>query len=358
MLLYVFLSVFAFAILLQVIYCKNGFVSLGKIKISFSILCSCVLLLILFILTAFRNKNIGNDTNYYLIFYNYTVSNISTPANFEIGYRIYCYFLGNYLLFNGHYFLILTAVICYIPLFVVFFKKSQSPEISIVLFFCMLFSAYTNTLRQCIAMSLILIGYCFLKDKKTLLFILFVLLASCFHLSALLCILLLFSRFFPKRAAVVILVGIIFAGLSAFNSQISGFLSKILPSYSQYFSSEYAGTGWLGLTYYILRNSIFYVIAFIGTKGITDKSKKNLVLTSFALLLLLNCLGFSVNLFSRASEYFLLICIVELPRLLIHNKYKRTLTLAICIVSLLYFIFVLYYKPEWNHLIPYQFWGS
>lgn len=357
MLLYIVLGIFAFVILFQVIYCKNGSASLGKIKINFSVLGSCALLFILFILTAFRNKNIGNDTNYYLIFYNYTVSNISTPANFEIGYRIYCYFLGNYLSVDEHCFLIITATVCYLPLFIVFFKKSQSPELSIVLFFCMLFSAYTNTLRQCIAMSLVLIGYIYLKEKKTLLFLLFVLLASCFHLSALLCILLLLSKFFPKRIVVVVLIGLLFAGLSAFDSQISGFLSKILPSYSQYFSSEYAGTGWLGLTYYILRNSIFYIIAFAGTKSITDKSKRNLILTSFASLLLLNCLGFSVNLFSRASEYFLLICIVELPGLLSHLKYKKALTLAICIISLMYFIFVLYFKPEWNHLVPYQFWG-
>ena len=214
---------------------------------------------------------------------------------------------------------------------------------------------YTNILRQAIAMVICLYGYQALRNKKYIWFVLFVLFASTFHTSALVVFVLFFNRLLPKNIYVIFLVAIFLIFLSATNI-ISNLLRRVLTEYDSYFDGQYANSGWLAVTYSLLRASVFVIIVFSSYRG--ELGSNRLILTNFAMLLFMSCLGYSVNLFTRASEYFLMISIVELPNAVMRFSVKRRklLTFITGFVMLTYFFVTIIFRPEWNHLYPYEFW--
>jgi hypothetical protein len=130
-----------------------------------------------------------------------------------------------------------------------------------------------------------------------------------------------------------------------------------LPIYSEYLDSDYAGSGWLGVFYYLLRNSVFFLLVYFAYRK-DNQREKQLIVAVFSLILMMTGLGFSVNLFIRASEYLLMIVVIELPNAFEDGKLKQKAILEslVCFVMLGYFLFALYIRPEWNYLYPYEFW--
>ncbi len=84
-----------------------------------------------------------------------------------------------------------------------------------------------------------------------------------------------------------------------------------------------------------------------------------LVTTNFVGFLLLNCLAYSVNLFTRASTYFMLIGIMELPNALmaLPKEGRKFLTYVIGLVMVAMVFVSMVFSPGWNHLYPYEFWN-
>lgn len=340
--------------------CKNNnmssdFSSKRTLSLS-SNLFFCGVLLLLWILTAFRSANIGNDTKTYLGFFNAIKKyGVRKENGLEYGYQIYCLIIGT-IAASENAILIVTATLCYLGVGVYVLKFSDDIIFSLVLLFCICFSIFTNILRQSIAMVICLYAYQALKNKRLLLFALLVLFASTFHTSALIFLVLFFNEIFPKNARTACMIALILAALSMTNV-ISGALQTVLPSYKGYFDGKYSNSGWLAVTYEFVRTIVFCLIIFHAYPG---KKKQDMpVLANFSMLLFMVGLGYSVNLFTRASEYFLLTSIVELPNALMKFSRKKRLflVLSIGIVMMAYFIVVLIFRPEWNYMYPYEFWG-
>ena len=324
-------------------------------KISYDKILFCIIIVFLWFLTAFRSRNIGNDTQTYLnYFLKINQVGINKKYPIEIGYQYYCLILGR-ITQNENAILIVTATICYLGVGVYTFKYSNNLTFSIVLLFCVCFSIFTNILRQSIAMVICLYAFQALKNKRYIWFILLVFFASTFHISALVVLSFLFSKFLPKNIYVIFFVAIILTFLSVTNI-LSNLLRRVLTEYDSYFDSKYANSGWLAVTYSLLRASAFVFIVFSSYKCKLDDN--SLILTNFVMLLFMSCLGYSVNLFTRASEYFLIIAIVELPNAIMRFGVKRRklLTFITGFVMLAYFFVTIIFRPEWNHLYPYEFW--
>lgn len=313
-----------------------------------------VILLVLWFLTAFRDESIGNDSKTYIGYYEEIAKyGINTGYAIEVGYQIYCLLLSK-ISTNPYFLFIVTATICYGLFGIYIYKYSSNILYSLILLFCVAFSSFTNILRQSIAMVITLFAYEKIKRDKVLIPLLLILFASCFHESALIMLLLFFKKFIPKKPAVVLTISIVLALLSM-TGVVNGILIKILPSYSGYFDTERAGSGWLGIFYYCLRAVVFYFIIY---KAYSNKVNDNgLTIANSVIFLMMLCFGFSINLFSRVSEYFLLPMVVELPNVFTNGKIKnkKLLMCAVAIVMLAYFLVVLILKPEWNNLVPYKF---
>lgn len=313
-----------------------------------------IVIFVLWFLTAFRSVRIGNDTyNYVRYFPLFGEGGIDPNSRIEIGYQIL-----NILVYkispNPYFFLGVVATICYVGTGVYIYKYSDNIVFSTLLLFPVAYSFFASGLRQAIAMVICLFAYQAIKKKKYWLAILLILIASSFHTSAIIMLALLFHRLIPKRPLVVIPLTAILIALSL-SGVMDNVFAILMGEYGGYYEKEGMTDGWIGIAYYCIRALVFYGIAFLSYE---KKVKENsLVLSLFTTLLITVSFGFSLNLFSRATNYFLLIAMVELPNALHRGglKHKKILMFLLGFIMVLYFLVTLIIRPEWNHLYPYQF---
>ncbi len=313
------------------------------------------LLFLFWFLTAFRDSTIGNDTSVYLFYYKQIATQgIDETLSMELGYQYFCLLLSN-ISSNPQLLLIVCSTVCYVLCGIYIYKYSSNILYSTILLFCMAFPFFASGLRQAIAMVIVLAAYEMIKKQKKMLPVLLIFLAASFHISAMLALLWFGHKFVPKKPVVIIVSAMLVAVLSA-TGILNTLLTAILQEYQGYFESENAGSGWLGISYYCLRALVFYLFLFIAYK---DTIKKNsLPVFNSILLLITVCLGFSVNLFSRASLYYLLVVAIDIPNAFNSGKIKnRNFWMAVMgVIMLAYFIVTLIIRPEWNNLYPYHFY--
>lgn len=312
------------------------------------------LILLFWFLTAFRGDSIGNDTVNYLGYYKQIAkSGINTKLQIELGYQYFCLLLSK-INPNPYFLLIVSATICYGVCGICIYKKSDNILYSTLLLFCVAFSFFTNAIRQSIAMVIVLVAYLKIKDGKKVLPIVLILFASLFHKSALLTLLWFVYKYIPKKPNAVITFALIIIIL-AITGILNSLLTRVLKEYQSYFYSDYAGTGWLGTAYYVLRALVFYLFIYIANKK--EEKTNSLEIANTIFLLITVCLGFSVNLFNRASLYFLLITVIDIPNAFNSGRIRnRGIWMFIMgIIMLAYFMVTLIMRPEWNNLYPYKF---
>ena len=317
---------------------------------------TCLSFLFLWVLTAFRSANIGNDTHNYLALFDKFIGVGVAPEKYkyEIGFR-YLNILMYKITQSRHVFLIVVATIMYAGVGAYIFKFSKNRAVSLCFFFSCFFSMFTSILRQGIAMVIILYGYQLLKNGKKLLAALLFLLAASFHTTALVSFLLFFDLKIWEKMWVVFGLTVLCAIVSRFGV-FKAVIDLIAPMYSHYFTGQYASSGWLAITFYLLLYSVLY---FFVNRSLDENNRQDrTVATNFALLLFFTAFGYAVNLFDRIGSYFLFIAISELPNVLYRGKEKhfRFWLFAICAVMLVMFVLILIYRPGWNYLYPYEFW--
>ena len=310
-------------------------------------------------LTAQRSADIGSDTKNYISIFLAFREGLQLYSRYELGFQLYCFFLGQFTA-DPHVFLQVTATIMYVALGMYIFRYSENPALSICLAFCFAFPAFANEMRQSFALLIILFAYQQLKRGHTVRFVVLVVVASLFHLTALIALLLILYRFAPNRFGVVFIVGAIVVGLCVtgiFADLIRPFLGTY---YSRYLSNSYASSGWTATAYYVLRACALCLIIYLCTKGArSDEREAMLARWTFALLVFVSALGFSMNLFSRVAQFFLFVSISELPNMICRADIpnRKAICALIGIVFLAFFLVVLVFRPEWNHLYPYQVWA-
>ena len=305
-------------------------------------------------LTAFRSAAIGNDTSVYIDYFRiFAEGGIDTRRSFELGYQALNVLIGLFTR-DPHVFLICIATIMYAGTFFYIRKYSRNFLVSLCLFFCFFFSTYTSIFRQGIAMVIVLYAYQAMKQKKTVLALVLIIIAFFFHSTAAVALLLLFHDRLLTNAKIVY-----FLAAAALIVSQTGILYKtvsvVAPRYLHYFTSRYASSGWLAVAYEAIRALLMFVLV---SKAASKKEKDRLCVMNFALILIFSSLGFAVNLFTRASMYYLLIAVTEFPNMLYEKQLpnRRWWLLEVGAVSLAMFLLILIFRPGWNHLYPYSFW--
>lgn len=307
-------------------------------------------------LTAFRGPEIGNDTAAYIrAFENIRAFGVNRENRYlELGFQYICRFIGTFTS-NPHVFLIAISSILYLVTYYYILHNSDNTVISVVLFYALLYSSYTNTIRQELAICVIMFAYMALKNRNRMLFVLLVLVASTLHTSALVCMLLLFGSVLPIRNTRVTLIASVVIALLSASGMLDEVISMIAPRYINYFMRVQAKSGWLATTYLIARNMITYLIVSRSTSGRDDMKLEE---SLFWFLLVSSSLGYSVNIFSRVSEYFWGLAIVEFPNTVYRGEIenKEMWIAVVCLISIIWFSLFLYFRPEWNRLIPFTYW--
>lgn len=181
-----------------------------------------------------RSESVGRDLVTYLHFF-LTISQESTDYlfdnNLEIGYA----FLNKLIsLFtdNFQWVIVITAIMTVIPVWYVYRKESEEAYVTISTFLIMpTFAMAFSGLRQSIAISMGIVAYEFVKNKKPVRFIITVAVAFLFHKSAIILVIMypLYWAKITKKWLLVVVPAI--AAIFAFNKPIFGFLQTLISDY-------------------------------------------------------------------------------------------------------------------------------
>lgn len=344
----------------------NQNITEGQAAIKQSVAWFVLAMAVMAFLAACRSADIGNDTKAYIDIFNQVINNpdyIST-TRYEKGYLYLNKFVG---LFtdNPQYLFAIIAIFQYYVFSWFIIKHSKDVAFSLVLFFFLMYSGTLNILRQEIATAFIFIAADRILGGKTWRAVIWIAVASLFHSSAILFIIIPFAPYikYNNYAAIVIFAIII---LLMFTNSLYAICLKILPDYAHYFEGKYSQSGWLAIGYQMVRNFLVFVPALIThnpDRSVFDKAKitaqrqNNLaewcLFGAFAGIVF----GFRVNLIDRIIAYMVAFYIVLLPNFLVRFGKESAFFIKVMAVLFMfaYAVLVQAIRPEWNVIFPYEF---
>ncbi|WP_274378996.1 EpsG family protein [Alkalihalophilus pseudofirmus] len=337
----------------------------------------------LFILVAFRDPSVGNDTlNYFWAFSNIAQENMfaSSDSRFEIGYIFLVRLLSN-LGFDYFGFQVVTTFFIYFAFGSFIRRYSINYSLSIFIFLTMnMFFDTMNITRSYLALSILLLSVKFIEEKKPIKFLLLVGVATLFHTSAIIFLLLYpLSKVqwsYKKFIQIIIMgaaAGLLFDKVVNIFVNLTGKYSSYLDG--KYFTFENNIAIYVGLSI----NLVFLLLGILVRNywPKTDNSnlikvdskkvncnnqniKSNIWFSAIVISFVISVAGLNSTIMSRVEMYFSVLYIVFIPDILsqIRNyNIKILVVIFIIILLLLYFFILMIYRPNWFGVIPYN-WFS
>lgn len=178
----------------------------------------------------------------------------------------------------------IVAIAYIVPLAIFIYRKSSLPYLSFILFMSMAYMNFAMAgLRQTFATSFLIISFGYLSEKKYIKYIIFVLIATCFHITACVFILCLFLKRDKIGIFDIAFFLLVFAFFVVFGRQlIETALTIVFKDTRSYTTDEYGGISTFALF------MVIAVAALVFDKKITEKSivrKDNQEALLFRLLL-------------------------------------------------------------------------
>lgn len=318
---------------------------------------SCALILILCV--GLRSYSVGIDTSNYVHEYMQYLINPSErireyDSTIELGFQIYMYVLAMLRIPYGG-FLLLSAIVSILPVILLIKSESDAPWLSLIIYFgTTLYSWTYSSIRQSIAIGLCVIAYAYAKKRNFTIFLLVVLLASTFHQTAIIFLIIYLFNFISlkKRSILVILVCSVIA--IAFKN---GILS-IMYNYARivYNETEVGGNRYLFLLIFTA------IIGCIFRQQIFKNSVNENSRISFYSILILPAIYSIVQvnpIMFRLTWYFQIFLIIYIPNLLVRG-FKRSPIIRIIgytgySVAYIYF-FLNQVLASTSKLSPYGLW--
>lgn len=304
-------------------------------------------------LVAFRNSNVGVDTeNYIRIFNNITVMN--WESRIEKGFQILCVLLHE---LNGtpQTLLVVTGYFCVGVTCYFIWKNSRSPLFSMILYvgFNYYFTTF-NLMRQTIALSICLIAQMVKEKSNKKAYLLFIV-ACLFHYSAIpvfICVFLV-SRDFSKKTIRLILIAGVFVYITL--PSILSFVIKLFPAYgAMYNGTSYFEGNVFGTLFECARILAVLIVLYAANKRNTNNYYFRMILIG----LLVYIFATKYNVVARVAPFFTVYEIIELPNNVSRMKNANLIKMIIIVVAVLYFSIVAIYRPGWHGAIPYEFWSN
>lgn len=334
---------------------------------------SFILILPMFLLTAFRGINVGTDTTqYYRIYYLYNsyselLSRLKT-SEIEPGYLILNY-IGNHLGLSYNQFQIIVALIIYAAIYYISVKYSSNTA-----YFCFLLMttrtmfSIMNISRSWIATSLIIIcSIKFIEKRKPILFCLSVIAVSLLiHKSAIVFLLLypVAHTRINRKKIYALLASTFIAFL--FGKRFFNLMIAIVGKYDSFVENGYNETG-LAVIMNLAMHACFLIIIIkmYYTVVVEQKNANNKEDVSYNIMVPVACsiivicidiIGLRLNVANRVSIHFtplFLISISNAFALMKKDKGYYLLKLIVSGMLIAYFVIILVYRSNWNSVVPY-----
>lgn len=234
---------------------------------------------------------------------------------YEMGYNLMVLFFRDYLKTTFTFFIAVYYSIVFMLYFFSVRKATQNPMLFLFIFFCFGIGLMGST-RQLMAVSIMFFASMYFLEKKKLWFIIFILLASLFHRTIIVCLLfVLFTNHIKYKYWLYMIAFAFITQISGLNSYVMENLLKVLPkAFSERFSDYllWSLAGAMNFKTYlfgILRRALPIVLIFLyrdKLKEVTENNKiqyiRNILYFSlFAYIMLSFNFTFII---SRISIYF------------------------------------------------------
>ncbi|MBQ8322886.1 MAG: EpsG family protein [Clostridia bacterium] len=310
----------------------------------------------MFVLIGFRNQNLGADTGVYLRHFSQirktSWSNLFDDTRMEYGYLIFVKIVG---IFTKSQ--LMFQVICatiYLIGILGFCNQLENSPFLFLFFFCTLgtFTFMFTGIRQCLAMSICLLSYRYVKRKKFWKFLFCVALAFFFHKSSILfvAVYIIYRRKF--NLANLILYGIICIVSILFLDRIQEWLNSALD-----YDYEIESTG-SGIVYFLFLTLLtaFSVFLIIINKKMT-KEAQGLINVS-----IITVFFWALRLFTRVAErpsyYFLFFSFAMFVYAIQSIKDARERDIVkIFLILLCMALYIYRFMGNFASLVPYSFFS-
>ncbi len=321
--------------------------------------------IVLGLMAALRGLDIANDTMaYYSAYHYFKLTNTFLSTYMEAGYVALNLFIAKIFPHGDtgfHILVFLTSIFCYWSVEQWIEKHAKTYGISFLTFYFLLNSFFISAIRQSIAISIILIALTWLERGYKFRFILGVILASLFHISALVSFIFLFfyNKKFNYKWGLLFFLGAILITLFDIQQPI---IELIKPNTKYVF-------GEIGNLVNVLILSSFYLALLfvrIFTKQKSYEHPKGQFrddFFSFCILIALSITILSLKgpIINRLGYYFSFAGIPYIANTLYrikNRKFANIFKIIFCIIFWGYSLSVLIFRPEWNHLWPYHFFWN
>lgn len=323
-----------------------------------------IILLALFVL---RSESVGRDLNNYHFIFN-VISKQSVSEGLSTWREALFWFI-NYIVgrFTDNYnvYLAIVALIELLPIAYVYNQDRRHGYLKIVIFvnmstFIMLFSG----IRQSMAISLGLLAYSMLKDRKTKSYFVLSVIASLIHTSGFMVFIFYpLSKIRLKKRQMIYIIPCIMM-LFIFNQPIFSLLTRIVSSVYSKYEAVTTSTGAFGsLILFVLFAAFTYIIMDEDKMDEEAYVLRNTLLFAVAL----QCFAPLHTLAMRMNYYFIILIPLALGKSLTipkkgYESIARLSEIVMCVFFTVYFIYQIYtayitgsglldvvpYKPFWS----------
>lgn len=341
-----------------------------------------VMTVVLTAISACRTEKVGADTlQFCQAFRELNAGGIVDQAgrSLEPGFQLLCHVLGS-ISSDAQILIVATSFFCVPVLMYSIYKNSSDVSLSVYLFISFNFFSYEmNAMRQVLAICIILLGVeLFLKKRRRVLFAGTVLIAALFHSSAVIMLVLLVLDCFPAKSSfcwVSVALGVL--GYLLCPAIFSVAVSVL--GYSLYVGTGFTQSNYFGAVFQMLIPLciVFVVTALLASsesrKGGLSFSKASAnrclflkegrslfdmapLYNSACITFVASVMAIRISLFSRFQNYFQFFALVLIPDALhlAEPKFASLMKWAIILISLLYWLIIAIYRPEWFSVVPYQ----
>lgn len=297
-------------------------------------------LLTLSLFSGIRNYNVGTDSALYTRPFRYpkpiNIETISFSFNGEFGYQLYSKIL--LLLTNNYFWLFFLSALIIVFSYLSFIKKYSVNYLFSIFLFITLgpYTLFFNVLRQGLAISIVLVAINYLLKRKPILFVIFIILASSFHVSALLLLPLYYLVYL--KIDVITKMLLTFTTSSIASTIVIKVFAESNAKYASYTQTYEKASGSLTVSFYVsLLISLYIVSKMYKIKDEVFSKLFTFYAIGIALVLPIFMLGTHPSGPLRILYYFSWTTIILIPIALnrIKNPFVYVITIVICLI---YFI--------------------
>ena len=356
-----------------------GYSSERKSKLYISIIFG-----ILSFFMMFRGFHVGNDTDIYSHLYDVINNYSNLPlfiqnTRYELGYVYLNRIIGS-IFHNRQWLFIITGGFTAFSFGRFIYQYSEMPWLSAIMFLTLqFFDLSMSSIRQVVAISILMFAYDYVVKKKPIPFILLVLLAYLFHTSSIIFLLIyplsnleLNYKFYFYSICVAI--GIFFT----FSSFLK-LVGRVFPRYVHYLtesSNSYSNTAKLANVLMLCLYLILFILIKYSEKNriiekhslSNDKRLLNIYFENASnihalavwigiILLFFSLQGTILNRFKYVCSFPLLVAYPNALKHINNPKNRNALSLFSVIVFISYILIIYIFRPEWQSTYPFvPFW--